>query len=352
MSVVEGLPRLLEDSGHKGLLELREGLSKLVNHAHQSSCLIDQQRLNQRVYRLRFEIGDRLDSFIVKRLEPHVAQRIQLAVNRWLPAVGLDESGPGLLATLAERGGDCVWHVYEDLGDWALDSADPESSSVAVVVKLIARIHTRFAKHPLLAECRLHGGELGIPFYAANVRDAIHGLMALEPPVVELPAIAEASRGCLLERLHSLLDEEPHRAQLQADLGGYETLLHGDLWTSNVFVIPTKDGLRARLIDWDHVGVGSFGYDLSTLLLRYPREHRPRILEQYRDLVADAGWRLPGVRDLNVLFETAEYARYANRVIWASIALLDGEDWGFDELTEIERWFETFQPVLPEREDI
>ncbi|HXV62284.1 MAG TPA: phosphotransferase [Vicinamibacteria bacterium] len=348
MSVIEGLPQLLEDSGHVGLLELREGLAKLVNDTGGSSRLIDQKRLKRRVYRLKFEIDDRLHSFIVKRLESCVAQRVQLVANRWLPALGLGESGPPLLATFAERRGDCVWHVYEDLGNWALDATHLDPSRVRAALELIARVHTSFADHALLGECRQHGGDRGIYFFGSNLRDAIHGLEALSEDDLEPATGFPGVRDRLLERLRGLLEEEPHRAQLQAELGGSETLLHGDLWTTNAFVFPSDDGPRARLIDWDHVGVGPVGYDLSTFLFRFQIQHRPWILEQYRDLVADAGWRLPRVRDLNVLFETAEFARYANRVIWASIALLDHEEWGFDELADIERWFEDFRPALPE----
>jgi hypothetical protein len=60
------------------------------------------------------------------------------------------------------------------------------------------------------------------------------------------------------------------------------------------------------------------------------------------------GWQLPGLAELNFLFETAEYARFANRVIWPAIALLmDKADWAFEVLSEIDQWFEQFEPVLP-----
>jgi len=42
-----------------------------------------------------------------------------------------------------------------------------------------------------------------------------------------------------------------------------------------------------------------------------------------------------------VLFDTAEQARYANRVIWPALALVqDHAAWGFPELAEVERWFD------------
>jgi hypothetical protein len=49
-----------------------------------------------------------------------------------------------------------------------------------------------------------------------------------------------------------------------------------------------------------------------------------------------------------VLFDTAEQARLANRVIWAALAVLNGPaEWGLDELAACERWFEMVTPVLP-----
>ena len=63
---------------------------------------------------------------------------------------------------------------------------------------------------------------------------------------------------------------------------------------------------------------------------------------------AVAGWRLPPRRELNLLFETAELGRYANRLIWPALALVrERADWGFDELAAVEGWFEALRPVLP-----
>ena len=114
-----------------------------------------------------------------------------------------------------------------------------------------------------------------------------------------------------------------------------------------MFVIPTDTGLRARLIDWDHAAVGPASYDLSTFLLRFPVQHRPWVLDLYQQAIARAGWRLPSVPDLNRLFETHEYARYANRIIWPAIAhVVDHAQWAVDELAEIDQWFENFGAVL------
>jgi len=86
--------------------------------------------------------------------------------------------------------------------------------------------------------------------------------------------------------------------------------------------------------------VGPFSYDLSTFLFRFPPAERPWVLEYYRKAVTRAGWRLAPARELQLLFDTAERARYANRLIWPALALLqERADWGFPELAEVERWF-------------
>jgi hypothetical protein len=57
---------------------------------------------------------------------------------------------------------------------------------------------------------------------------------------------------------------------------------------------------------------------------------------------------LPDVKTLNLLFETHEYARFANRIIWPAIALvMDRGEWGIEALAEIDQWFEQLQPVFP-----
>jgi Phosphotransferase enzyme family len=349
--MIEGLDDLLEDNRQLGLPELRRSLQELLGGPAATGQVLDQHGLKSRksrVYRLRFEVNGSVRSLIVKRLAPDIAQRTWLVVKRWLPAVGLSQSAPLLLDTVAERHGQCVWHIYEDLGDWALDAREPDAERVAAAVELIAQIHTRLAGHPLLAECRLYGGDLGIYFYTSNVRDAVRALESLRPPEVELSSERLALRDRLLERMYKLLDEQPHRAQALAELGGTETLLHGDLWTMNTFVLPTAHGPQARLIDWDHAAVGPVSYDLSTFLLRFPIHHRRWILDLYSRAVGHLGWRLPSARDLNLLFDTAECARFANRAIWPAIALLrERAEWGFEELAEVERWFEMLEPVLP-----
>src|SRR5207245_5301099 len=120
------------------------------------------------------------------------------------------------------------------------------------------------------------------------------------------------------------------------------TLLHGDLWTTNTFVQSAEHARTARFIDWDHAAVGPVSYDLSTFLYRFPAPERHWMLERYQRAVAPAGWRLPSAPTLNSLFATAEYGRYANRIIWPAAALLQaGTKWGCERLAEVARWFQT-----------
>ena len=344
--MIEGLERVLEGSGQRGVTELRGLLQELLGGRDATGRLLEEQMLQpraMRVFRLRFAINGQTRSVVVKRLKPQIARRNELVAKRWLPAIGLSDSGPPVLGSVAEPSGACAWHVYDDLGPQELDPREPDRERVSAAVELVARMHTRFAEHALLGEVRLHGGDLGIRFYESNVRDAIYALEAWQPAAQQ-----NGLRDRLLDRLCKLRDELPERAQALAEWGGPETLLHGDLWAINVFVIPSANGLHARLIDWDHAAVGPASYDLSTFLLRFPTQHRLWVLDLYRQAVADAGWHLPGERELNLLFETHEYARIANRIIWPAIALvMDGAAWGAEALAEIDGWFEQFEPVLP-----
>jgi hypothetical protein len=310
---------------------------------------VELERLKSRVYRLRAGSNGGRRSFVLKRYDPWLARRNELVLRRWLPALGLDDRGPRLLATAAERRGGCVWHVYEDLGHGALDAAHADPRRVRQVVELIAELHTRAAGRALVPECRHFCGNLGAPFFLGNVRDAITVLESLAPPRVEPTVEQGALRGRLLTRLYRLRDELPERMRLLEELGGPDTLLHGDLWTTNTLVIATSAGPAARLIDWDHAAVGPVSYDISTFLYRFAKSDRRWILHAYALALAPAGWTLPSVPDLNRLFETAEYARYTNRIIWPAVALLEEPaPWAWDQLAEIETWFDALEPALPD----
>jgi hypothetical protein len=323
-------------------------LTRLVRRLVGDGLELREQRVNSRVYRVRCTIDGRSRSFVGKRLDPDIARRNELVARRWLPAIGLADSAPLLLAVASESDGSSVWHLYEDLGERGLHAAQSDLDRIGPAVAAIAQIHTRFAKHALIPECRLWGGDLGISFYDTSVRDAIGSLESLLGR--GRPLNDERSWLCrrLLGRLAELLDDRDARAEALARSGGPETLLHGDLWPMNVMVGSSGGTTWVRLIDWDHAAVGPVSYDLSTFLSRVPASARAPILQLYEHEVARAGWQLPGPAELNYLFETAELARIANRVIWPALAAWEADAaWAFDALAEVERWFAQLTPTLP-----
>jgi hypothetical protein len=347
--VIQGLATLLRAQREPGAAELREALRSLLDGSKVTGRLCTCRRIKERVYRLRFEIGGAERNLIVKRLDPDVARRNRLVATRWLPAVGLGDRGPPFLASAAEAAGESVWHVYRDLGDATLDVPQPRPADVEAAVDLIADIHILFSGHPLLGECRLWGGDLGMHFYVASVHDAIAALRGLVEPRVRLEPHWVALRDRLLSRLGRLEDETPRRGGELRRHGGPDTLLHGDLWRNNIVPAGDNPGAPVRLIDWDHAAAGPAVYDLSTLLSRFEPPQRPWILERYRRRVERAGRALPGARALNALADTAEAARIANRVIWPAIAMIEGErSWAPEALAEVERWFDSLGALLPE----
>ena len=308
------------------------------------------ERFEPRVRRLRVEGLGCLRSVIVKQLDPVVAYRNSRLAERWLPAVGLDALGPGLLACAAEPDGRRAWHIYQDWGNAGLDRDPNDRRRVRAAVRAIAGLHLRFANHALLGECRLWGGDLGRAFYCGNARDALRALEAMVPGAVSLPGPVEVAREGLMAQLQRLIDEEGERGRELEEYGGPDTLVHGDLWPKNVFVCEADDRLRVRLIDWDHAGVAGFSYDLSTLLLRFPSAQRECILADYAEAVERQGWRLPDIDTLNGLFDTAERARIASQIVWPALALLRNDpalrDWSLGVLREIHTWFDELAPVL------
>ena len=351
--MIEGFDKTLEGCAPSEMTELGGLLEELLGGNGTKSRLIEQETLCSHahslgVYRLRFATDGQVCSMVVKRVKSQNTRRSELAVKRWLPAVGLGGHGPGLLGCAAVHSGVYAWQVYADHGDNQLDHRQPDPDRVRATIKLVAQIHRRFAGHPLMGEIRMYGKDLGIHFYESTVRDAIVALEACHPSETQRPLYER-----LLQRLRKVHEEMPARLRAFEEWGGPETLLHGDLWTTNVIVIPTSNGLHARLIDWDLSGVGPASYDLSTFLLRFAPCHRHWILDAYTEEMARAGWQMPPEQELNYLFETQEYARYSNRVIWPAIGLeLDHISWGWEELAMVDQWFEDLEPVLalePER---
>ena len=350
MITVDGLDGLLATKHQPALPELRELLRQVLTGFGSGARLVQEQKLRRsRVQRLRFEVDGQSHSLIAKRFTASRGLRERAALTRWMPAIGLGAHVPRLLGAAAENTGRLIWHVYEDAGDWTLDSGPFDPDRVRNAVELIAKIHVRFAGHRLLAEIR-SGGDRGAGYLGACVRDAANALRFLRPPAVDVSAENLALCERLLRRLDALEGEQRSRAAEMAEIGGVETFLHGDLWLGNVMVMPPTDGgdRSVLMIDWDHAGVGPICYDLSTLLVRFKADRRPWVLDLYRAAVRrEAGWELPDTDRLNRLFETCEYARLANVLIWPAIAAADPSSVeSFEELAEIERWFEKLQPVL------
>jgi aminoglycoside phosphotransferase (APT) family kinase protein len=341
----ERLARSLGEMQENGAAEICELLWETMRPSLDAEPTIRLETLKKEVYRLRLGSGQ---SLVLKRLKPAIAQTDRLVVERWLPALGFGDRCPRLLGSAALRDGRWVWHVHEDLGHETL-AADRQPERLAAAVDLLAELHTRSAGHPLLPEVRWLARDQGAHFFTANLRDAITALETLTttPPHEAPPAFAGA-RERLLHQLHHLREDAPRRVRSMEEAGP-ETLLHGDLWPQNVFV-STADGVpRARLIDWDHVGVGPFSYDLSTFLYRSAAEERLWLLDRYRAAAERAGRHLPGTEELNLLFHTAESARFAHSILFDAMAVLnDGAAWAIERLMDYARWFETLRPPLAE----
>lgn len=349
--MIDGLERALDAWTGAGARDLLAGLLPVLGGTCARGRLLAAEALpRDRVLRVRLEVGGAPRSLFVKRFPPERAHRERIATLRWLPRVGLGAKGPPLLATVAERSGGCTWFVYEDLGDCTLAAHASDPERVHAAVALLAELHARFTAHALLAEARQLGADLGSGFYAASIRDARRGLLAV---LAQVPLAADARATCegLLDRLARMGLEQGERTAALGRWGGPETLLHGDPWTINILVRPTPDGLDARLIDWDHAGVGFVSYDLSTFLLRFPPEARSGILADYQACrgsgpVGPRRWPAPA--EWNALFDTAERARIANAIGWRALAALDGHvEWAHSELAELEQALATLGPVLP-----
>jgi len=346
--MIEGLDLLFADESQPSALGLGNRLNQFMSDHHGSGRLIKQERIKSQVYRLHFELEGQVLTLILKCLEGRIAHRNELVSRRWLPAVGLAKAGPPLLTTLGTPDGQSVWHIYSDLGSNSLAEAMDSKQKIEATVRFIAEFHERFIDHPYMAEFRLFGGDLGTHFVESNLRDAILTLETLtKDQKTEANNWTVVDR--LLERISVIMEELPTRLKILKELSGPETLLHGDLWPSNVFILPDR---QVKLIDWDRAGAGPIAYDLSTFILRFPPQKRAELVELYREAVYPTAWEIPPYKDLNLIFETFEYARYACLLIWPAIALWEsGADWALEQLEEVERWFEAWEVVFPALED-
>ncbi|HEX6910831.1 MAG TPA: aminoglycoside phosphotransferase family protein [Longimicrobium sp.] len=312
---------------------------------------IDVRELRRaaRVCRVQAVAGAAAHSVIVKRLSPPRAHRSRLAAERWLPAVGLRDAAPALLGAIAPPGVAWVWHIYEDAGIATLHDRPADHSRADAAVALMAALHAGGAGHPLLPECRAEGQDFGTHHFLTRVGDARRLLEVLRTAEASLPGERSHVLDGLRAHLDALAADAPRRIRAFEQSGVPETMLHGDLWTTNVVVSGDGQRRAVRIIDWDRAGAGPATYDLSTFLLRFPPAERARLLAGYRASVGRFGWRVPQVGELNLLCDTAECGRYADRVVECAIALLqDDAEWAHDVLAEVLRWFEALAPVIPE----
>jgi phosphotransferase family enzyme len=331
-------------TSQQSLLSSEHGsLADVLGAVDPGAQLVAEERLTGRVRRVRLAHGRR-SSLVVKRVDQVAARKTDLLSSRWLPAVGLQDRGPPLLAS-APGPAESIWQVFEDLGDCALLPDRPEPGSLETATDLVAQLHVAFAGHSLLPEWTDEFGGLDEHFYADWVRRAARALETIETSSLSRDRLALRDR--LSRRVDALLKEEHGRTRRLREAGWPVTLLHGDLWPQNVLLPPLRNGRRARLIDWDQARVGPVVYDLSTFISRLSSSARIPALRLYGRAVSGAGWRLSDPTDLNDAFETAEYARLASCLVSPAEAAGEGANWGFEDLGAIERWFAALRPVLP-----
>jgi hypothetical protein len=364
--VIAGLAAWLRDVEPAGAPELEAALEKSLDAAGARVRLEGAEALRPpQVQRLCFRAespAGPLRSLVVKRLSLDRSHREQRAVRVWLPRVGLGAQAAPLLAVAAARDGAHVWHVYADLGDATLarlasESGPQREERMRAALELVATLHLRFVAHPLLADCRLAGLDLGAGFFAASLDDALHGLAALRR-LPGLPREGQPLIERLLERLAALAAESEARTRDFVALGWPETLQHGDLWLSNVMLAPDAAGPRLHLIDWERAGVGAALYDLSTFLRQLPPLDRPWVLDAYRRCVQPAGWPWPEPALLERVAQSCELGRFASCLAWRVLSALElahGDAappaWLFDDLVEMERWFAGRTGLLAERRE-
>jgi len=347
--MAQTLDQVLEGKALPGVPALQAALGRLFD-APSGAALVDAQaKLSHRVFRLSFSSSSARQAVVVKLLDAPAAARCEAVASVWLPALGLEELPATLLATAS---GDeaHVWHVYESVPGSLLDEARADMPRVSAAVARIAALHIRSARHALLKEARQVGGDRGAAFFSLNVRGAAQRIDELITG-----CCTTARRRTLLERLRDRIDLVLQANDRYGDLldrwGGPDVLVHGDLWPQNVVVDRGDEQYVARIIDWDRCGVGPILYDLSAFLSRFPADERRGVLRLYEQQIARTELRVPPPRALNEMAALAESARLASCIIYpaAAAATATGSvDWAWDELIEVDEWFDLAQPLLPE----
>jgi hypothetical protein len=317
----------------------------LLDNEEDSARLIREEKLRHRVYRVLFEVNGVCRSLIVKSSRVERAERSRMTLRYWLPAVGLDHIGPVLLGATQQQNG-AIWNVYVDHGRRTLIDDPSDSAAATAAIRTVAELHSRFMGHSLLAECRNSGQTLDPYVYESSVMAALSALESIEDLVgVTDAAILQES---LTKRLRVLAQEVGLRTRLLKTLSGPQTLLHGDLYPSNIVLPNGLDGPLSRIVDWDHLGVGPVGFDLVFLLGNLSEELRLDALECYRSLMRNLFDRWPTEREWNTLFDTFQFVRLAKCVTSFANAILVGEvEYGVRKLRDADQWFQDVRPVLP-----
>lgn len=310
---------------------MTELLPALASASGSTVQMLSNVRLKRGVHRLELA-GAIRSTVVVKRIRNWKSRLEVLVTDRWLPDAGLGGLGPPRLAAHAEPDGRHVWHVYDDLGPWGLDRPDVDDTSIKAAMERAADLHSRFAGHAMLPEPRFASGDLGTYFYSRSVRDAVRSVTQIGSSGPALSSAEQRVRDDVLERLHTLLDQEQERVQMIEQDAGPETLLHGDLTTANVFVRPIDGDPSVRIIDWDHAGIGPAAFDLSTHVSYYPPGQRRQVLDHYTKAMAERGYPFGEHVDWARLLATFEAGRLANQIIWVAICILQRDGWTFDDL--------------------
>ena len=174
--MIETLEAAFAGTREKAIPELTIALGEAT--AQRPAHITRVKTFKRGVHRLELVVENEPLTLVAKRLGVIQARRNEHVFESWLPAEGLLSACPALLGRASERRGAFVWHIYEDIGDRSLASDGIVDSDIDAVVQLIARVHGRYAKHPMLAEARSMGGDLGFRFFETNIADALHGMSA------------------------------------------------------------------------------------------------------------------------------------------------------------------------------
>ena len=305
------IPRTGEDLvaalfGEEPYRPLREALVETFGKAAQQ---LRAEKLDGRAYRVKLEASEHR-SVVLKIFRVPRARRNELVLHRWLPAVGLSDLAPRLLAVAPAPDESSVWHVYEDCGDVTLaDRQDP--GSIRSGLRAIARVHAAFVEHPLLEEITTQGKPPGNYFF-----DTPELHESVRASVERLNGSHDVPRSDTIAKLADCLAALAPLFANSAPISGPQTLLHGDLYPSNIVVSngAHDEGRAARLIDWDRVGIGPFIFDLAFIVGELPPESRQLALNAYRESMEAHLPRWPTPREWQQQFKRVRMGRIVRAI--------------------------------------